>query len=342
MYFIPTLMALLLGYSQRRYMMTWFIVGFIFMVLIGFRHDVGGDWTNYILHYNAMDGKTWQQAISNGDPAHQFLNWLSFQWGLGTYGVNVVYAIIFMVGLVKFSRLQTYPWLAMVVSVPYLITVVAMGYSRQGVAIGLFLLAVTYLDKRKFKTYVALIFFAALFHKSAMLLLPLGIFLYGKGMTVRILMLIPILYGTWDLLLAKEQDALWHNYVEADMQSQGAIIRVIMNLIPSLLLLVYRKEWQKNYSDYAFWFWIAIGSLLSVGLVGLSSTAVDRVALYFIPIQLVVFSRLPLLARKHFHAALIKFVIILAYALVLFVWLNFAVHSSAWIPYQNLLFMDLI
>ena len=321
--------------------MPWLVIGFMFILLIGFRHEVGGDWFSYLQHYEYMYGMSLQEALARGDPGHKFLNWLMYRWDLGVYGTNVIYGTVFMMGLVKFSRQQVYPWLTMVAAVPYLITVVAMGYSRQGVAIGLFLLAVTYLDKGKFKTYVALIFVAALFHKTAILLLPLGIFLYGKGMLLRVLMIIPIAYGSWDLLLADQQEKLWENYVEAQMQSDGAKIRVAMNLFPSLLFLMYRKEWKKSFDDYSFWFWIAIGSIISVFLVGAASTAVDRVALYFIPIQLVVFARLPYLARKQVSPSVTKVLIVLIYTLVLFVWLNYATHSLYWIPYQNILFEGL-
>ena len=342
LYLIPAGMALFLGQGRRSNLMPWIFLGFFFFLIIGFRHQVGGDWGNYLRHYDNMFGASLEEALKKDDPGHQFLNWLMYRWELGVYGTNVIYGTIFMIGLIKFSRLQTYPWIAMAVATPYLVTVVAMGYSRQGVAIGLFLWGVTYLNKGGFKTYIAFVLFAALFHKTAILLLPLGIFLYGKGLTLRLLMLIPIAYGAWDLLLADQQENLWKNYVEAEMESAGAKIRVAMNLFPSLLFFMYRKEWKRSYDDYTFWFWIALGSVVSVFLVGAASTAVDRVALYFIPIQLVVFARLPYLARKQIAPSVTKVLIVLMYALVLFVWLNYATHAQYWLPYQNLLLEGLM
>jgi len=333
-------MALFVDSNRQLNQIPWIVIGLIFTFLMGFRDEVGGDWGNYLRHYENAKGVPLFYALShNGDPAHQFLDWLMASWDLGVYGTNVIYSTLFMIGLIKFSRVQVYPWLTMTVAVPYLIIVVGMGFSRQAVAIGLFLLAVSYLQKGKFKLYVALIFFAALFHKTAILLLPLGIFLYGsKGIVLRVFMVIIIAYGAWDLLFASHQEDLWKNYVEAKLQAEGAKIRVLMNFIPSILLLLYRKEWQKNFVDYSFWFWIAIGSILSLGLVNFASMAVDRVALYFIPIQLVVFSRLPFLARKEIPPNLVKIMIILGYALVLFIWLNFANHAIFWLPYQNIIF----
>lgn len=339
MFVVPSSVVL---FSKRRNALLFIGVGVLFIVLIGFRFEVGGDWLSYVKHYTSMENVAFRDALEKGDPGHQFLNWLMYRWDMGVYGTNVIYAVIFVIGLMKFSRAQLYPWIAVSVAVPYLVIVVAMGYSRQGVAIGLFLWAVTYLEKGRFKTYIGLILIAALFHKTAMLLLPLGIFLYGKGKIIRILMIIPIVFGAWDLLLEKEQETLWKNYVEAQMESQGAIIRVAMNLLPSLLFFRYKKEWKQYFDDYAFWFWIALGSVGSVFLVSFASTAVDRMALYFIPIQLVVFSRLPFLARKQISPSLTKMLIIILYTLVLLVWLLFATHSQYWLPYQTILFKDLV
>ena len=342
MYITVASMALFLGRSQQNSLFPWVIVGLLFSIIIGFRFEVGGDWVTYLELYHRMEDLTFLEALHYGDPGHYVLNWLMHRWDWGIYGSNVIYGIIFMLGLIKFSRGQTYPWLAMVGAVPYLITVVAMGYSRQGVAIGFFLLAIAYLQKGKFKTYMLLILIAALFHKTAILLLPLGMFLYGKGMFLRILMIIPIAYGAWDLLLSEQQDRLWKNYVEAEMHSTGAMIRVFMNLVPSLLLLMYRKEWKRVYGDYSFWFWIAVGSILSVGLVSFATTAVDRMSLYFIPIQLVVFARLPYLARSQISPAVMEMMIIIGYAVVLFVWLNIGRLAYAWLPYQNFLFLNIL
>jgi len=74
---------------------------------------------------------------------------------------------------------------------------------------------------------------------------------------------------------------------------------------------------------------------VSVTFVDVASTAVDRMALYFIPIQMVVFSRLPYLLSKNISPNITSYGIILGYALVLFVWLNYASHAKYWLPYQN-------
>ena len=61
-----------------------------------------------------------------------------------------------------------------------------------------------------------------------------------------------------------------------------------------------------------------------------SSTAVDRLALYVMPLQIAVLSRAPIV-----FGARLGTILVLSYSLaVQFVWLNFATHAKFWIPYQ--------
>ena len=262
-------------------------------------------------------------------------------WGFEIYAVNTICGAIFMTGLMIFSRRQPNPWLAIAVAVPYLIVVVAMGYTRQAVALGFVFWGLAALDRKQFKQFLILIALATTFHKSAVLMIGLGIFLQGNGKVIRTFAVIAIGVGLYNAFLSDYQDDLWKNYVEVQMESQGALIRVAMNFIPAIIFLLYRKEWKKQYNDYPFWAMIALGSIGSVFLVTLASTAVDRIALYFTPIQVVVFSRLPFLLRNKFNLQLITFGILVFYLLVLYVWLNYATHARYWVPYNNILFEGL-
>ncbi|SFV60141.1 hypothetical protein MNB_SV-3-697 [hydrothermal vent metagenome] len=343
MYLIPVSMALFVKNIRQSNYIPWYLIGFLFILLIGFRNQVGCDWPNYVAHYQETVGISFSEALTKAkDPAHAFVNWWMGQWNWGIYGVNLIYAIIFVVGLIKFTRIQQSPWLAFSVAVPYMIVMVSMGYSRQGVALGLFMLAIIEIEKGKFKTYIFWVLMAALFHKTALILLPFGLFLSKSGWWIRLLIMIPVIYGGWDLLLAERQEHLWNVYIERQMQSSGALIRVTMNFVPAILLLIYRKEWKNKYKDYPFWFWIAIASIIALGTVSLVTTVIDRISLYFIPLQLAVYSRLPYLARKKIKPYATKMIIIFGYMLVLFVWLNFASHSHCWIPYKNIIFENII
>ena len=173
---------------------------------------------------------------------------------------------------------------------PYLITVVAMGYTRQGVAIGLAMVGLVALLNGRIVVFILWIGFAALFHKSAVVLLPLAILSGGKH---RFVALIGILLSTallFLLLLQESAEALIENYIDAEMESSGAAIRIAMNALPAFVFLIWRKRYAMTERQCSFWTWVSFLALVFVGLllVSPSSTAVDRVALYWIPLQLVV------------------------------------------------------
>lgn len=317
----------------------WFVAGSLLAVFIGFRHEVGGDWGGYLRLFMFVDYYSFDEIILQSDPGYKLLNWWVEKLGLEIYTVNLVCGAIFTTGLVAFARRQPYPWLALAVAFPYLVLVLGMGYTRQGVALGFIFLSLNALEYHQFKRYLTYIALATLFHKTALIMIPLGFFIWGKGWVLRAIAVVVAGYVLFDALVAESTEDLWRNYVDAQMLSQGAQIRVLMNLVPSLILLAYWKTWRTLFPNYWFWFWIAAGSVVAVGLVGFASTAVDRIALYFIPIQVVVFARLPYLLRHRISPATVVAGIVLGYALVLYVWLNYATHARYWIPYKNMLFL---
>jgi len=327
------------GQSRPKWNPPLFGVLFIFTLLVGYRFQVGGDWPNYLRHFAMYRYLDFAEVIQQSDPGYALLNWWAVRNGYEIFFVNLVCGTIFMTGVVAFARRQPYPWIALAVAFPYLILVLGMGYTRQAVSVGLILLSLIALERRAFVRYVLFIALATLFHRSALIMIPLGFMLFTKGWFTRSLLILIVAYVLWDGLVAEEVDEMWQTYVEGQMVSQGAQIRVLMNLVPSIILLAYFKDWRRTFPDYWFWFWIAVGSLLAVGLVAFASTAVDRIALYFLPIQLVVFARLPYILRDKLNPRLLRAGIVAGYALVLYVWLNYADHAYAWVPYRNYLFM---
>jgi hypothetical protein len=90
-------------------------------------------------------------------------------------------------------------------------------------------------------------------------------------------------------------------------------------------------------SQEAFWTWISLAALTFIVLLATSpsSTAVDRVALYWIPLQLFVWSRLPQAMGRQVGTQRQWLAVVLAYSVaVQYVWLFHADHSWAWIPYK--------
>ena len=317
----------------------WRIVFILLTLMIGLRHEVGGDWASYLASIESMTNLSLGDAISRkrADPADSLLSWFAEQLGYGVYLVNCVYAILFSWGLLTFCRKQPRPWLALTVAVPYLITVVAMGYSRQGVAIGVVMLGLVALENKNTPKFVVWITLAAMFHKSAVILFPLAVLAgtqrrlltqFWVGVTAVLLL---------GLLSQEYVDNLVAGYITEQYESAGAAIRISMNALPALIFLVRRQKFQLQPAQQKFWTCMAWGALAFVVLlyVSPSSTAVDRVALYWIPLQLFVWSRVPdAMGRPGEKNAGWVYAVVFYSMAVHFVWLFFAVHSKYWLPYQ--------
>lgn len=317
----------------------WAIFSLLLIICIGLRFEVGGDWFNYLGHLDEARGQSWFSLITQSDPGYKLLNGLSLELGLDIYGVNTIAAIVFTCGLIAFCRRLPRPWLAAAVAVPYMVIVVAMGYSRQGMALGLAMLGLLALEKKIPARFAAWIVGATLFHRSAMLLLPIAA-LTTTRKRIWIAFWIGII-GVIAYLAFLERDAsyLYTQYVERGYESQGALIRLGMNALAAGIFLVMQRRFPMLPASQDLWRWISYISLAMLAayfvLPG-GSVALDRLGLYLLPLQLVVYSYLPgVLGGRSKKLWIFS---VLGYcAAVQFVWMNFANNAYAWLPYRNYL-----
>jgi len=315
----------------------WVFMLLLLTIMIGFRYRVGGDWGAYFEYLAFAATSDLRETLLMDDPGFRFLNLLSIWLGFGIIGVNTVSGLIFSAGLLAFCRSLPRPWLALAVAVPYLVIVVGMGYARQGVAIGLVLLGLVALGRQKWIQFIFWVLLAATFHKTAVMLLPIVALTMTRNRWLIILLVGVTGALGYQVLLGDAAEQLISNYVEAELQSGGALIRLGMNALLALLFLYYRKRLRVSPSEYRIW---RLFALISVGMfIGFfgsgASTALDRMGLYMLPLQLFVFSHLPdLMGRYGKQNSGIVSMIVAYYTAILFVWFNFGSFSFAWVPYR--------
>ena len=314
----------------------WLLVALALTLLIGYRFEVGGDWGAYLRHFYSVQWLDLADVLQFSDPGYYLLNWLSMQAGGFIYAVNLMAGLLFSLGLVVFCLSLPRPWLGLAAAMPYLVIVVAMGYSRQGVALGLAMLGLVALGHGATLWFLFWVLLGATFHKSAVILLPIAALAAARKRYWQIIWVGALSLGAaW--LMQEQFDQLYVNYVEAEYQSSGALIRILMLVLPATILLVWRRRFPFNLGQARLWFWSAVLSLVLLALVILSpaTTAVDRIGLYLLPLQLVVFAHLPeVFGRPGQKNGVWVGAVLAYYAVVQFVWLNFATHAQYWLPYQ--------
>ncbi len=317
---------------------SYFVLIALTAAFIGLRYEVGADWGNYLRMREGFDFQSLSVALTLTDPGYAFLNWMSARLGIGMWLINLVCAALFMIGLGRLALAQPNPSLAILVAVPYLVIVVAMGYTRQAAAIGIACYAIADASERRVWRLIVLIGIAALFHKSAIFVLAMMLIpVFRKNLFIGIVGFIGMA-GMLSIFMASSSDRFVDVYITAGMQSEGAAIRIAMNVIAALVFFAFYKRFEFTPFQAAYWSTNAILALVSVlGLATLAaSTAVDRLSLFLIPMQIVIFSRLPYALGSQRRALPSALIGVIAYSfLVQFIWLSFADKRKSWIPYST-------
>jgi hypothetical protein len=321
------------------------LFGLFLIILIGFRHEVGGDWFRYLesaYGINKGDSFDFLDVSKVSDYGYRLIHWFSINYLNGIYSTNFISATLFVFGLSRFSRLMPIPWIALFVSIPFLVIVVSMGYTRQSIAVGFALWGLVDLINGKTNKFYFSIIVGALFHYTVVILIPVGMLYayryktsYKKNTTY--LLIILFISGVY-MIFGSVIDYMVYYYVTIKYHhSDGAFIRVVMNSLSAIIFFLYRKEFKKKFNDERLWFIFSVISIVLLPIVVFYSTLIDRIAIYFIPLQLVVLSRIPVLIKSNLNRLIFILSIVVIYALSLFVWLNFGNYSTEWLPYRNML-----
>lgn len=320
-------------------------------LFVGLRDSVGADWKRYLIYVPRYGSDSFLSVLFSLEPGYAVSNWISYQLGAHIYGVNLICALLFGYCLITFINRQPYPWVSLLVSFPYLITVVSMNYTGQSVAIGFELLALIAIEKKKHISSLIFIALASSFHISAILLVAFPLLL-SINLAPKRLLSIRNVFGSLLLLLSSlllykiglEQSMTVYTkiYLQDNIyHSSGAYIRLSIALIPSIIFLLNANKFNLGPFATRLYSLMSICVCLAAVLLFFSSsstTLVDRVALYFFPIQLIVAGNLPSLNLFRLSSVVWRRIIALSSFSIIVVWLIFSSDSRAWIPYSNILF----
>lgn len=309
------------------------IIAVGFALLIGFRDRVGGDWYPYERAFFEVSQLPLRDVFTLNDPGYYLVGWMVSALGGDFSAFNFVSAMFAVFALFRFAERQPLPWMALAISIPYLVIVVFMGYSRQAVAISFVLLGLIAFESGKVRSFIVWITIATLFHKSAVLLFPVAALSASKNRWFTLALTAGTGILVYYLAVSDSSEHLWTTYIGAARQSEGGATRVVMNALPALLFLLMRKRFQLPKGQSQLWTWMSIFALGCAPLLLLSSTAADRLSLYFIPVQLFVFARLPLIGWSSVIRGLLSISVLLGYAFVQFTWLVYSSHAQYWLPY---------
>ena len=321
-----------------------FIFFLILILFVGSRNDVGGDWSSYYNFFHSFETKNF--SFRELDWLFFLSNYVFYNAGLSIFYLNVFTALISIILISRFAKDFYNPKMAILLSIPYIIFVVLMGYNRQGIALCILMFSLNYCRDRKTFKFILLILVASMFHFTSIVYLSLLIVLMKKKLLFILNLLIFIIfiniffyffqsniYFSWiEFFYSK-----WYWYVTNNyFQSTGVYYRLAINLLPGLIFLFFYNNFKSNDVEKKIYLLFSISTLLVLPLASLGSTFVDRLLIYTYPLQLYVYSNYDNYISKKGYMIFL-FLIFIFYFFILYVYFTYGLYSDRWLPYKTVL-----
>lgn len=175
--YIPTIFCFL-GNMLKIKKKTLLQFSFFFLFLVAaFRFEFGADYTSYYSFYNKFLLKKYEE-LTFLEIGYRWLNILISSMKLD---FNILLSVISFVNLYFFYRFmifinikRSFYWIIFFTYISlYNLYFYHLSMIRQSIAIYIFLFSFQYIYKKEIKKYIIIILLATLFHKSAIILLPI-------------------------------------------------------------------------------------------------------------------------------------------------------------------------
>ncbi|NNU43674.1 EpsG family protein [Ramlibacter montanisoli] len=341
MVLFPALLSL--AHPARRTVLAQIAMSVLFVALflILSLRETGGDYPMYLKLYELLVGASLGEAMEVVEPGYGLLNWLSSQLDLGIYGVNGACALIVLYCLFSAAARERDPLLLLTLAIPYFVIVIAMGYTRQGVAVSLVWLGMIQMREARLGRAAIAIALGATFHFSAFAAMAFPIIAVtreqkGVAWFASRALLAAVLAFAARYLFDDTLEGYASNYLESDRyESGGAFLRACVTGLAAAVFFLKTRRFKAVYDDYGIWLPFAVLALAFVPLSIYASTPADRAGLYLFPFQLVGFARMPSLLWDGRYYTVMRAAIVVSYLGYFFVWLHLGTYSAElWVPYK--------
>jgi hypothetical protein len=312
----------------------------IFAVLtlfVGLRREVGGDWCEYALMFNR--GRTYplQTALAISDPAYMLLGRAVARLNIGVGGLNVACAMIFAGGLLAYVSQHSTPGMLLLIATPVMIVIVAMGFTRTSVALGMILFALACWTAGYEGPALFCLLAAPLFHSSAFIMLPLGALMWSSpGLDPRAGAAIGLMAGAALWLVGRSHPAL-AAFIGRYRRSAGAVMRLAPTFLCLALVLLLGPRLAPAGPERGILLYFAALSAFVAVLALMASTLADRLGVYTIVFQMMVFPAALATIRDPLAHVAAAAAIVALYLALFGAWALFGAFRQFWLPYRSYL-----
>ncbi|WP_158135112.1 EpsG family protein [Photobacterium damselae] len=324
-YYIANLFLFPVGYGYKKSnsqlrLLILFLLSTVYSLFFGLRYQVGVDWKNYITAFEFYNSN---QDYFSLEVGYKILNIISYNLGYDIQFIIIITTlIVFFLSFYSLYFIKINPCYYIGVVFPYFIVMGAMNYTRQGVALSFFLLALSFLFNNKRVLFVIFLLFGCTFHVSLIIFLPLLFYRMKKSYLISIFLVLAIPF----ILLVNFQYSM---YIQADFDSKGLLLRSAFVILSSVVLFLNRRVWDN--SKYSNIYYVSMLSPVFVFTVSIvSTTMADRISYYFILLSALCCFLLCQFNGIHFKKYIVPLLFICSLT-VFIIWSNF----SSYIPYYE-------
>ncbi|HEX8579893.1 MAG TPA: EpsG family protein [Allosphingosinicella sp.] len=342
---IPYLLILLLPLAWLQALRSYapgrilsLLVPALLVTFVGLRHHVGGDWHSYVTMYDNAVRYSFRDAIAVNDSGYMFLNVVAARLNTGVWLVNLVCAAIFVCGLTLFCQRLPFPSLALLISIPVLVVVCAMGFTRQAAALGLLLAAYRLFEERRGWLALLLAGVAISVHWSGAFFLPLVLLLaLGRGLTIPWTFALGAM-GAAIVLVVEANIPNVADYIEKSGIAHAAAFRLVPS-VAACALYLYKGEFGLNATQRTAMRYMIAMTFSCVLLLPIFPTISDRIGLYLVPAQMVGLTAFVASFPQDQRARRTSTICIAAVYITFYIgWmLNSRSFGFWWFPYDNYL-----
>jgi hypothetical protein len=338
------LLAYLAQYKGQAYLLK--VSFFLIFLFLALRYNYGNDYQPYfdgflrLTSYSSVDYTDEDEYFEKG--------WIFLYFLFKPFGFFALVAVLAAFNcfiyyrLIKKYVLPNYYWLAVfiyVFNVGFLLT--QLSSMRQTLAIGIFLFAIDYINKKDAIRYGLCIGLASLFHSSALILLP--VYLLGvldwtinkKTATILFLAyLLSFLFG--ESFLPQINKLVSSNFERYEMYEGSTELGTGLGLIINsifLILVLYYAAFQNN--KISIFFKIVVLSYVLIPI-SMNLSILVRIIMYFIPFIIIVFPIMMSSINNYFLKTAVLGLIVILTLYDFYLFFNSEIFGSAYKTYTTI------
>jgi transmembrane protein EpsG len=326
--------------------MLWSLSFIIAWIPAAIRFGIGTDYFSYIDKYYRITfyPQTFLEIINDREPAFTLLNFL-VKWNVDNpqyvIAMSSFLLLIFIYMMINDQSKNINVGLAIFIFMT-LFYFGSYNILRQYIAIGIVFYSYKYLIKKDFYKFLFLIIFAALFHITALIVLPIYLFTgqvrYKNIKLVVFIGIIIIIFYFYETFLASfiSYEAFERYAVfTADAEREFGIGQIMLRLPILLPLLFYKKKIISFIKEYETLFYLIIIEPF-LGVFAYISPNANRISLYYSIAYILLLSTFPRVFKRPYSYYASAYVVFYCITYWFIIYIYRGLHET--IPYQSIYF----